>query len=224
MVTKIHVNAHHLNSLGLHRKGLDFELQDFYCKEELSVVLENLIDKYYVSHYNSIGLNFFNSYSFKRSDGSKSLICGLGIKEMESKEGLITTTDNSVLSYSPSFVMGQFTKQHFDMIMSNLIRKYLIDVKVLDYGSFIPGSIPRETHVRPSKIIKMGKQEAINYMDSRKNEINSEKEKNLSDLLVYGHVIEDKFNEDSLIKIANKVRKGIPKEFNPQYGQMNISL
>ncbi|MGV8086107.1 MAG: hypothetical protein ACP5N1_00615 [Candidatus Woesearchaeota archaeon] len=223
MTTKIQVIAHHFNGLFLKKDTLDKELQDFYCKESPEEVLKQLISKYHVSHYQSIGLNLFNSTGFTRSDGNRSLINGLKIKEMDSNDNL--NTENSIASYSPSFVMGDFTRKKFNEILDFLVRKYLIDIKIIDNGSYIRGSLPRDVYVIPNKVTQMGIQSAINYMDTRKKELNSNKEQNLSDLIVYGRaVMGNCFTEKTIAKKAEEIAKNIPEEFDPLFGPNKILI
>jgi hypothetical protein len=220
MTTKIEVKVHNFNSLRLNKDTLDRDLKDYYCKESPEEVLKTLVGKYHISHYQSIGINFFNTQNFKRQDGNISLVQGLKISELEKDLGL--TTNNSIFNYAPVFVMGDFTKQHFDIILNHLAKKYLIKTNIISYGSYIPGSIPHEIHVRPSRTITMGERELSSYIDLRKKEIDSKKEQNLTDILVYGKaVIGDSFNEKNIIQVINRIIKNTPKKFDPQFGPTN---
>lgn len=223
MTTKIQVITHHFNGLFLKKDNLDKELQDFYCKESPEEVLKHVVSKYHVSHYQSIGLNLFNSTRFIRSDGNRSLINGLKINELDLSNNL--DTENSIASYSPSFVMGDFTRKNFNQIFDFLVRKYLIDVRIIDNGSYIRGSLPRDVHVMPDKVIHMGIQNAINYMDIRKKEQNPTKEQNLSDLIVYCRAVRgNSFSEKVIVKKAEEIAKNMPKEFNPVFGPSKIMI
>jgi len=219
MSTIIHVYAHHFSPLRINKNNIDSDLEDFYCKEDTKTVLRNIVGKYHVSDYKSIGANFFNFFGYQRSDGGRSLILGLKISELD--KNLIPI--NTVSNYNPAFVMDNFTKNHFDNILIYLVQKYFIDIEVLNNGSYISGSLPREMHVRPSKITHMGKQKAISYMDTRKKEPKIDKEQNLADLLVYGRAVtQDRFDEKTIITTANKIIKAIPKEFNPIFGPIRF--
>ena len=187
--------------------------EPFYCKEMPSEVLQRLISKYHVIQYNTITTNLCDMVRISSSEDNyispgKSVRGLIIVPYNNEKNGL--TISGSVNDFSPGVPESDLSIRNAQMIVDGMITKFLVDVKVLDFGSIANMS---------DKIISYGKQNVTNYLRTRNDKKDLLKEQHLEDILIYGKiVIGSSFNEEYIKKIADKVVKSTPKKFDPHYG------
>ena len=194
--------------------------EPFYCKENSSVVLQRLISKYHVKKYNSIETNWCDRVYIPSSDDKtvfpKLTINGLNIRPYENNNGL--RINKSYKDFNPGVPESDFSIKHAQMIVDGMIVKYMVDVKVLNYG--IAGVFSRPP-------FSMGRQEAVSYLDARTNEKDKLKEQHLEDIIIYGKVVFGKsfgFNEEYIKNVLDKTVSEIPPEFDPRFGPANPGM
>lgn len=187
--------------------------EPFYCKESPSEVLPLLIKKYHVSRYNTVTTNLCDRVELSGPQDygifPRFTIEGLNIVPYDNEQNGLTIT-KSVSDFAPGILESDLSIRNAKMIVDGMITKFLVDVKVLDFGA-----IANISH----SVMSYGKLKATNYLKERKQKTDAMKEQNLEDILVYGKVVlGPSFNEKYILEVANRVVKGTPTKFDPRYG------
>jgi hypothetical protein len=199
--------------------------EPFYCVESPVEILKAMAPKYPIARYNSIQNHTFPYATLPIVStrpgiqyGNSIHLHGMNIEPYQNNNGLAIT--GSISNFDTDFPQDEFfNKKYGQELVEKLIRRYLIELKVLDWGLVVQGSTVFAMEVIPSKILSYGKQKGINYMDVRKDTKDQKKEQNLEDILDYGRtVLKQDFTEKNIRKISSKLVKDIPKEFDPQFG------
>jgi len=223
MGTKISFSYEHPFEKHSGIKRYKFE-EPTYCVESPIDVLKVMIPKYHVIQYNSVRVNITSLMRFPVISskpgiqyGSSIHVHGMNIEPYENNNGLTIT--GSISNFDTDFPQSDFSLTHSHDIVHRLIRKYLIDITILNRGHYVHGSRVFAMEVVPSKIIDYGRQKGISYLDIREKSPDAKKEQNLEDILDYGKVVLGQdFNEKSIREISSEIIKGIPKTFDPESG------
>lgn len=194
----------------------------FYCVEKPIEVLNGLISKHHVIKYNSIVTDHLDAVvSTKKNTPKELIIHGINIEhKLFDNSGTPIVTTNSWRDFSPSVSSKTFSD--YNLLIESFVKKYLIDIKILDYGSYNLGTASKEfnnSYFSQTQLARLGRQKASSYMDTRGITKNPIKEDNLEDILRYGKaVLGREFDKWKILLIANRILRSIPETFDPRPG------
>jgi hypothetical protein len=104
-------------------------------------------------------------------------------------------------------------------VVEDMVESYLIDIITIEKGSILHDSRYSDAGTYPQNVLSSGIQEAVSYLDTRKNKININKEHNLADILAYGRIVIGKsFDTSAVTTIANEIMHRTPISFDPRIG------
>lgn len=179
----------------------------FYCQETPYEVMKKLADRFFIKKFKNIEskVGVFERININPEKSNQHIIFnGLKLEEyFPGQEGI--EINGEIQNYNPEFPEIDIDENTKISIISALISDYLISTKEISPGHKTIGIGGREIGAKDAK------QKVMNYLKTRMDTINYEKEKYLFEILEYSQaLLGEKFLLKDLKKLARKVEKETP--------------